>query len=273
MGLLGAATVVVGSGVALADPPGPEVPQPLAGALATLARDTWRGFGVWMVPGPDLYSRAQGMTSPTPGAVETQVDSFLIEGLDKLLPLPEIMVAPVARVLATGVRDTALPVRLPEAPPRLLGEVDGQLQQLLSSHGSVPISFLVAQLLNFVASEVRPQAIVGAFPASPLANLSHAEKSEAFRRLEQDTAGLAAQLDTGLPEPMRRSLSGVLGLLGATLPSFAAFAAYSEYHVFDRGSRTARSRPLGWDLSGFTPGSRRPADGWPEFKGYYRGVR
>lgn len=247
--------------------------DPAADALHTLARDTYRGLAVWVVPGPDQYSRAQGEVSPTPGGVEAAADEFLLQALDSYLPMPDEFIVPVVRALATGAASAPAPLVAPAVADGDLASLDDRLQALLAGEGSVPISLLIAMLLNSLAVQVTPAALTGPFPASPYANLTHRQKTEAFRRLEEDSAQVAAHIDGELSEPMRRAFSGVLGLLGGSLPNFAAFAVYSEYHAFDRERRVARTRPIGWDLSNFAPGRRTPPDGWAEFRGYHKGLR
>ena len=242
-------------------------------ALRTLARDTFRGFVVWVVPGHDRWSQAQDEVSATPGAIDAQVDTWLMRGLDRLLPLPDELLHPAAEALATGLRDSPLGIDPPDVAGPTLAAADDALQTALANDGSVPAALVIALLLNHLAVQVDPTAIAGPFPAAPLANLSFADKTEAFRRLEEDTANVAAQIDTNLSEPMRRSLSGLLRLLGSALPTFTAFGSYSEFHVFDRRTRTATARPIGWDLATFSPGRRTPTDGWDEFLGYHKGVR
>ena len=251
-----------------------EVPndRAAADALHTLSLDTYRGLAAWVVPGPDRYSRAQGETSPTPGGVEARAAEFLLYGLDRYVPASDEMLRPVAQALITGTSATA-PGPLPPVPLQAFGAVDDELQKVLASDRTVPITLLVAMLLNSLATQVNPGALAGPFPASPYANLTYGEKTEAFRRLEEDNAAIAAQLDGELSEPMRSAFSGILGLLGASLPNFAAFAVYSEFHAFDRATRTARVRPIGWELSNFAPGRRTPPNGWAEFRGYHRGLR
>jgi hypothetical protein len=245
----------------------------LGPALRRLAEDTFRGFVVWVVPGDDPYSRVQDHTSPTPGAVDARVDAFLMEGLDGLLPMPDEMLAPAVRALATGVRESPLPVELPAVPAQLAAALDDELQVALANDAAVPITLLVALLLNHLAVQVDATAVAGPFPASPFANLTHVAKSEAFRRLEEDTAAVAAAIDADLDEPSRRSVSGLLALLGSALPTFTAFGAYSEYHGFDRRTRTVSTRPIGWDLASFAPGRTRPVDGWDEVIDYHEGLR
>jgi hypothetical protein len=273
LGVLGAGLAVHGTGVLEALPARAASASRLASdALALLERDTFRGLVAWVVPGPDPYSRAQRHHSPTPGGVAARTDRFLIDGLDRLLPLPDEMLAPAIRALATGTSDS-LDVSVPVLGGAQIARLDDALQTALANDETVPASLLVAMLLNHLATQVSPSSIVGPFPASPYANLRFADKTEAFRRLEEDHARVAARIDGRMSEPNRRSLSGLLRLLGSALPTFTAFGTYSEYHAFDRRARTARRRPIGWELSSFSPGRARPADGWPELKGYHRGVR
>lgn len=274
-GVLGAALLLSPAATAAAlDPDLADVvdDRTAADALHLLSRDTYRALAAWVVPGPDAYSRAQGETSPTPGGVEAGAGEFLLYGLDRYVPASDELFRPVAHALLTGTSATA-PGPLPPVPLEALGAVDDELQQVLASDRTVPITLLVAMLLNSLAVQVDSAALAGPFPASPYANLTHGQKTEAFRRLEEDSASIAARLDGDLSEPMRSAFSGVLGLLGASLPNFAAFAVYSEFHAFDRATRTARVRPIGWELSNFAPGRRTPPDGWAEFRGYHRGLR
>lgn len=278
-GVLGAALLLVRPSDAAAALAGGRTAAPAAGpadALHTLSLDTYRGLAAWVVPGQDSWSQAQGETSPTPGGVEAGAGEFLLHGLDRYVPASDELLRPVAHALLTGtgtIGPGAPPMALPPVPLDAFGTLDDELQQVLASDRTLPITLLVAMLLNSLAVQVNPAALAGPFPASPYANLTWAEKTEAFRRLEEDSTAIAAQLDGDLSEPMRAAFSGVLGLLGASLPSFAAFAVYSEFAVFDRATRTARERPIGWDLSNFAPGRKTPRDGWAEFRGYHRGLR
>ena len=271
-GVLGAALLLRPSGAAAALLAAGPDGRAAADALHRISLDTYRGLAAWVVPGPDAYSRAQGQTSPTPGGVQAGAGEFLLHGLDRYVPASDELLRPIGHALLTGTAETA-PGPLPPVPLEALGALDDELQTLLASDRTIPITLLVAMLLNSLAVQVDPGALAGPFPASPYANLTHDQKTEAFRRLEEDSASIAARIDGDLSEPMRSAFSGVLGLLGASLPNFAAFAVYSEFHAFDRETRTARVRPIGWDLSNFAPGRRTPPDGWAEFRGYHRGLR
>lgn len=64
--------------------------------LRRLARDTMRGLVVFIVPGPDEYSRQQQMSSETPGAIEAKTDEFMLGNLDELVPLPDELASPLS---------------------------------------------------------------------------------------------------------------------------------------------------------------------------------
>jgi hypothetical protein len=58
------------------------MPQP------DLVHDTLNGLAAFVVPGPDRYSAAQGMSANEPGAVDTHVTDVLITVLDRAVPSP-----------------------------------------------------------------------------------------------------------------------------------------------------------------------------------------
>lgn len=117
---------------------------------------------------------------------------------------------------------------------------------------TLPASGGVATLLNGYATQVNPAATGGGFP-SAFARLSFDEKAEVFRRFEAEPAADGTEL---------RFVAGIL-------PGFVGFLAFSEAGVFDAVSRTVPTRPVGWAISGYSG----PAEGHPEFRGYYRGHR
>jgi hypothetical protein len=110
-----------------------------------LTIDTINGLVVFIVPGPDEYSVAQGEKSDQPGALEANATEHLIANLDGFLPNPD------------------------------LGP--------FNNDGTVPLSGAVANLLNSTAAQVDPGASGGPFP-SHFSRLSFAEKAEVFRRIE-----------------------------------------------------------------------------------------
>lgn len=276
MGVLGAAAAVP----ALAAPPATASASgladlglsPLAGllrpVLAELARDTISGLVVMVCPGPDAYSRAQGTPRPEPGALEARGADFMLEALDHFVPFPDQLATPLAAALTTAVDDIGLPL-----PPGLLGplfppvwSLDRVLQELLENDETLPLSLVVALLLNVVATQVNPLALNGPF-LSPFARLTLDEKCRAFELLEGPDADLVALLDSGLPEPLRSSISGLLRFLAGALLEFSAFGSYNEWGVYDGTRRTVTQRPVGWELSGYQPDG--VVDGWDDFLGYY----
>ena len=277
-GLLGAAVVVAGTSLRL--PPAraiePLVPGHARKVLQQLARDTISGLVVFAVPGSDAYSRAQGVTSPTPGALDARAEQLVLDALDNFLPFPAQLTSPLAAALATGTSDALLPAAMSPLTSVLEESAvrfDEALGIVLANDEAVPLSALVSLLLNFVATSVDPLSILGPFPASPFANLRAAQKAEVFRRLEGDNAELIELLDTAAPEPGKETLSGFVKFLAGTLLEFAAFTPFTEFGVFDRKRRVATERPVGWELTRYLPGRRTPVDGRDEFKGYYRGRR
>jgi hypothetical protein len=278
-GILGAAAVVTQTPAAkaqlgLLD----AVPLGIARqAMQLLARDTASGLVVFAVPGGDAYSRAQGHTSGTPGAIDARAQDLLLDGLDNFLPLPDTLVSSLAGALATGVSEARVPADLLAPILALLrpgaDALDRALQVVLRNDGTVPLSALIALLLNFEATAVSPTSVVGPFLASPFANLRHDRKAEVFRRLEQTDSDLVALLDGATPEPLKDSVSGLVKFAAGILLEFAAFGPYTEYGAFDRASGEARSRPVGWELSRYLPGRRTPVDGHPELRGYLDGRR
>lgn len=273
MGVLGAAAAIP----ALAAPSAAAAPSalsPLVGllrpVLAELARDTISGLVVMVCPGPDAYSRAQGTPREEPGALEARGTDFMLGALDAFVPFPDQLATPLAAALATAVDDIGLPV-----PPGLLGplfptawSLDRVLLELLENDEALPLSLVVALLLNVVATQVNPLALNGPF-LSPFARLTLDEKCRAFELLEGPDADLVALLDAGLPEPLRSSISGLLRFLAGALLEFSAFGSYNEWGVYDARSRTVSERPVGWELSGYQPDG--VVDGWDDFLGYYEG--
>ncbi|WP_053203034.1 hypothetical protein [Jiangella muralis] len=272
MGVLGAAAAVPAL-VAPSATATPSALSPLVGllrpVLAELSRDTLRGLVVMVCPGPDAYSRAQGTPRAEAGALEARGDDFMIAALDGFVPFPDQLATPLAAALATAVDDIGLPLPTgllaPLFPP--VWTLDRVLLELLENDEALPLSLVVALLLNVVATQVNPLALTGPFLA-PFARLSLEQKCRAFELLEGPDAELVALLDAGLPEPLRSSISGLLTFLAGALLEFSAFGSYNEWGVYDASARTVTERPVGWQLSGYQPDG--VVDGWADFIGYYQ---
>ncbi|WP_233359083.1 hypothetical protein [Thermomonospora amylolytica] len=261
-GLAGAALAVPGvAGAAEPDDAG-LVRQ----ALSRLAVDTFSGLAVFVMPGPDLYSRVQGTPRPEPGGIEARAPQFLVEHLNRYLPFPDRLAVPIMRALMQGAGGLALPSPRDDAPGGVLGRVDAGLRRLLENDATVPLAPVVALLLNLEAVRVAPLAVAGPF-LSPFARLRYARKARVFELLEGPDPTLVSLFDRHLPEPLKGSVSGLLKFLAGALLELTALGAYSEWAVFDPDTRRLRGRPVGWQVSGYTPS----IDGWDEHKGYYQG--
>jgi hypothetical protein len=244
-------------------------------ALDLLAYETFAGLAVFAVPGPDRFSRAQRVTSATAGGIEAKAPELLMHTFDTYLSLPDSYVQALVAAFSTGVSELPLPPTLLGGLFRALELVgaglDDAIELLLANDASLPAAIACALLMNVAATQVRPTAVLGPIPSSPFANLTWQEKGLAFQRIEQADPALVALIDGNAPQPLREGASGLLRFLGNTLLVVAPFAAYSEFGVFDRATRRATRRPVGWNLSNYMPGRTTPADGWPEFIGYYQG--
>jgi hypothetical protein len=103
------------------------------------------------------------------------------------------------------------------------------------------LSVAVAAILDQVAVAVNPAS-------AGFAGLAFVEKVFVFQILESDPAAA--------------------GLAGS-LPAFVGFLAFSEAGVWDPVTRSTTSRPIGWDLTGYSG----VADGRNELVGYWQGRR
>jgi hypothetical protein len=244
-------------------------------ALKVLARDTIAGLVAFEVPGSDKYSQAQGVTSPTPGGIDARGDELFLIDLDDFLPFPDSYTHALAASFTTSVSEIPIPLDL-LGPLAKLGEqfaaqMDDALRSLTQSDAAVPLSLVIALMLNFLATQVNPASIAGPIPTSPFANLSFKDKAAAMGALEATDSNLLATLDSNAPEPLKESLSGLLKFVGGALQEFGAYLSYGEWGVFDPATKTVSKRPVGWDLTSYMPGRTTPADGWDEFIGYFEG--
>ncbi|MFI6518980.1 hypothetical protein ACIBF1_25715 [Spirillospora sp. NPDC050679] len=234
-------------------------------ALALLTRDAMSGLAVFVAPGPDPYSRKQGTPRREPGAIEARVPDFLVDALDRYLPFPDLLAVPLTRALAQGTGRLGLPVPAGRPAPAER-RVDQGLRRLLADDATIPLAGVVALLLNLQAVRVDPASLAGPF-AAPFARLTYARKARVFELLEGPDPALVEMLDGRLPEPLRGTVSGLLRFLGGTLLELSALGAYSEWAVFDPATKKLKGRPVGWQVSRYTPS----ADGWDEYRGYYQG--
>ena len=244
--------------------------------LAQLSRDTLNGFVAFTVPGRDAYSRAQGTPRGEPGGIEAGGTDFLIDNVDRFLPLPDEIVRPAATALMTALRDLPLPIdggllRILFPDLLTIRLVEDAVRFILENDSATPLSLPVALLLNYVATVTRPASLNGAF-LSPFARLSFADKARAMEMLETSQSQLVALIDARLPQPLKSSVSGLLQFLGGALHEFAAFGSFGESPKFNRRTRTLSGRPVGWQLTGFLP-DNQPGDGWDDLLGYYQGRR
>jgi hypothetical protein len=273
---------VIGAAVALVDVPtllepmktgaaGPSLTD-LAPVFDALSKDTINGLVAFVVPGPDLYSVAQGVHDTAPGGLACDGSDFMLNALDNFYPVPQEPLLLLVQALATGISSNLPAVKLPPILQELADELDKVLQVLLSGETTVPLSLLVALLLNFVATFIDATALNGDF-LSPFSRLSFKQKTQAFQLMETEAADIAASIDRKITEPVRDSISGLIEFLAGALLEFSAFGSFSEFGAFDPTTRTLTATPVGWKLSSYLAlaPDKRPVEGWDEFKGYLGG--
>jgi hypothetical protein len=106
-GVVGAAVVLLDA-VDLTDATSPAeagVSAPVASLLDQLATDTINGLIAFVVPGPDPYSVAQGVSDPVPGGIDAEGTAFLLNALDNFFPVPAEPLSLLVQALATGLSD------------------------------------------------------------------------------------------------------------------------------------------------------------------------
>ena len=252
------------------------------GILAEISIDTYRGLVVFVAPGNDPYSQHQGAATPRPGAIAAGADRFVSAALDEFIPIPDAAIRPTLRTLGDSLDEAGVQVPtsllggllggLTGSQLALLDQVGEAIDELLENDETLPLSALIAMVLNLEATAVDPTTVAGAF-TSPFARLSAAEKARVFANLEDARPDLVALLDANFPEPLRQSVSGVLRFTAGALLEFSAFATFSEHGTFDPATRRLTARPVGWDLSSYALGFTNPPEGWDEFLGYYQNRR
>jgi hypothetical protein len=239
--------------------------------LTEMTRDTFCALTVFVVPGQDAYSAAQGTPEPDAGALETRTPDFLVDMFDRFLTLPVEFGQSIARLLASDLGNLPLPNPddVPDLPPGTVDTVAEAVDRLLANSEVLPLSQIIALLLNLVATLVDSSSVTGDF-LSPLARLSIGEKAAVLSLLEDVNSPVMTQLASQVPPDQVDLVVGlVLDLVGGTL-AFTGLGAYSEWSTFDPVRRTITSRPACWDQCHYDPGV---LDGWDDFVGYYQGRR
>ncbi|WP_280317203.1 hypothetical protein [Nocardia wallacei] len=263
-----AASFAAAAGIgAAAAPIGARSPGPL-GAFEALVLDSVRGVCVMVFPGPDEWSRVQGVTWPGRGPIESGGGEFIVELFDQYLATGDQLTRPLAAALAAGLNDLGIPA----AP--LLGvspEQGRTLDQALGfaySDRTLPLSLLVGLVLTFGALLIAPASLVGPL-GSPFARLSLRDKCRVIELLERPLPALVGLIDGGLPGPLRGSASGFLRFAGGILLEGTAFGVHSEMAMFDPVARAVVGRPPSWELTGYRPAGL--LEGHDELIGYYQG--
>jgi hypothetical protein len=274
-GVIGAAIALVDVPTLL-DPAGAGAATPsladLAPVFDALSKDTINGLVAFVVPGPDAYSVAQGVHDTAPGGLAADGSAFMLNALDNFFPVPQEPLLLLVQALMTGISANLPAIKLPPILKELADELDKVLQVLLAGETTVPLSLLVALLLNFVATLVDATAIHGNF-LSPFSRLTFKQKTQAFQLMETDAANIAGAIDKNLTEPVRASISGLIEFLAGALLEFSAFGSFNEFGTFNAKTRTLVSTPVGWTQSSYLAlaPNNRPVEGWDEFKGYLGG--
>src|SRR5580700_3913921 len=87
----------------------------LAPIFDQLSLDTMNGLVAFVVPGPDAYSVAQGVSDTVPGGLAADGVAFMLNALDNFFPVPQEPLRLLAQSLVTGI-NANLPAALPLLP-------------------------------------------------------------------------------------------------------------------------------------------------------------
>jgi hypothetical protein len=275
---------ILGAAIAIGWVPGAALPPALAqtaddlplsdigGLLRMLARDTFDGFASMVVPGPDAYSVAQGVTAVGPGAIDAGVSTLLMNTFDHFIALPDLALANVAVALSAGLAapPLSLPPTLAKVATPVTNQLDDALRKFTENDQAIPVSVVLALVLDQAAIAVNPAAVSGPF-VSPFARLSFDEKLAAMELLETASADVVGTIDGQLPDSETGSASGLIRFTTNAIFAVAGFGAYAEQAVFNPVARRLTGRPVGWSATGYQPNG--PVAGWAEFQGYFRGHR
>jgi hypothetical protein len=270
LGILGAAA---GAGVLIpaAAHADTDIPTLVREIMAALVQDTFNAVGAFVAPGDDQYSTAQGTPRAEPGALAARTPEFLVSFFDHYVALPPELVRGIGTALAGGLADVpvVLPDGTPVIVPGVLEAMDDAVRLALTGPDAVPLSGVIALLLNLVATQVNPASVSGPF-VSPYARLSFPEKAGVLSVLEREDSPLVTSLTDLLGPQLGATIGGLIRFLSGSLVEMAAFGTYSEWAEFNPTTRSVRRRPVGWNISRWDPGV---LDGWDDFKGYYQGRR
>jgi hypothetical protein len=274
LGLLGAlagGSVVLpgGTGVAAAYTED-EITDLVRQIFTEMTRDTFCALVVFVVPGQDAYSAAQGTPEPDPGALEAGGADFIINMIDGLLGLPLEFEQGVVSLLASELSSLPLPNPddLPDLPPGTVNSVADAVARLLAAAQALPLSQIFGLLLNLVATLVDASSVSGAF-LSPFARLPFGEKAAVLSLLEDPGSPVLTQLASQLPPDQVNMVVGLVVNLASGIMAFIGLGSYSEWANYDPVRRTLTGRPVGWDVCRYA-GVR---DGWDELRGYYQDRR
>ncbi|MCM6778827.1 hypothetical protein NDR87_35665 [Nocardia sp. CDC159] len=242
---------------------------PLAAADG-FALDTMRAVCVMVFPGPDEWSRVQGVSGAGPGPIEFGGGEFMVGLFDNYLAMGDQLTRPLALAVAQALGELGLPVApLLGVTPEQGRRIDEALGYLYSDR-VLPLSLLMALLLNFCTLLIAPGAVAGPL-GSPFARLSLRDKCRVLELIERPLPQLVSIVDRGLPQPLRGSGTGFLRFGGGILLEATAFGVHSELELFDPRTRDVAVRPPSWGLTGYRPDGL--VDGQPELIGYYQGRR
>src|SRR5262249_25509599 len=158
-------------------------------------------------------------------------------------PVRNDLVRPAASALVTALAGLPLPLPCPFTgsalgPPVVAIEMaEDAVLFLVENDRATPLSLPVALLLNYDAALVSPASLAGQF-LPPFARVSFAHKTRALEMIETARSELATMIDTQVPEPLKRSVAGLLQFLGGALHEFAAFGSIGESPQLDPVTRS-----------------------------------
>jgi hypothetical protein len=189
--------------------------------VADVTRCTFSGLAAFLVPGRDAYSRAQGTPRLEPGAVAAAAPGAMMNMFDHLMALPDGMARGLAGALANRLARTPVPLpgNLPPVSEGVVETLDGAVRAMLTGPETLPLSQLVAMLLNVMATQVSPPSAAGRF-LSPFARLSFGEKTAVFGLLEDPPPELVAAVADEVPLPLQEATGGLLPYLTGELLAF-----------------------------------------------------